>query len=179
MRVLVAYASRHGATRGIAERIAERLQRTAHEADALAADSSIDVAGYDAFVIGSAVYIGHWQKEALGFVEANAAMLAARPTWLFSSGPLGEDPRDDQGRDKLETAIPVETPGLIDLIGPREHRVFFGALNPDDLPILPRLMRLMPAGRKLLEEGDFRDWAEIDAWADGIGSALARQPALA
>jgi menaquinone-dependent protoporphyrinogen oxidase len=176
MHVLVAYASQHGATRGIAERIADRLRTAGHRADALEVTDPIDAAAHDAFVIGGAVYIGHWQKEALGFVRDNAALLGERPTWLFSSGPLGTEPLDDQGRDKRQTAIPTEAAELIGEIGPRDHHVFFGALNPDDLPILPRLMRLLPAGRKLLEEGDFRDWAEIDAWADGIAATLAPQP---
>lgn len=34
MHVLVAYASRHGSTRGIAERIEERPQAAGHDADA-------------------------------------------------------------------------------------------------------------------------------------------------
>ncbi len=172
MNVLVAYASQHGATRGIAKRIAERLRGAGHQAEALSVTAAGDIAAYDAFVVGSAVYIGHWQKEALAFVRSNGDRLRERPTWLFSSGPLGESPVDDQGRDKRKTAAPEELPELRELVQPRDHQVFFGALNPDDLPIIPRLMRLLPAGRKLLEEGDFRDWASIDAWADGIAVEL-------
>jgi menaquinone-dependent protoporphyrinogen oxidase len=59
-------------------------------------------------------------------------------------------------------------------VRPRDHRVFGGVLNPDRLSLGSRLMRLMPAGRKLLEEGDFRDWAEIEGWADQIAGELAR-----
>jgi menaquinone-dependent protoporphyrinogen oxidase len=55
----------------------------------------------------------------------------------------------------------------------RDHRVFYGALDPQRLSLMPRLMRVLPAGRKLLEEGDFRDWAEIEAWADQIAGELA------
>ena len=38
MKVLVAYATRHGATRGIAERIAETLERRGHEVTTQPAD---------------------------------------------------------------------------------------------------------------------------------------------
>jgi menaquinone-dependent protoporphyrinogen oxidase len=180
MNVLVAYESLHGATRGIAERIADRLRAGGHRTELAPVASAPDVTGHEAFVIGSAVYIGHWQKEALELVRAHAALLAARPTWLFSCGPLGSEPLDDQGRDKRRAAAPEEAGELTDLVHPRDHHVFFGALNPDDLPVIPRLMRILPAGRRLLEEGDFRDWAEIDAWADGIaGELLRQQPAEA
>lgn len=180
MNVLVAYASQHGATRGIAERIAERLRVSGHQAELAPVTSIADVTGRHAFVLGSAVYLGRWRPEALEFVRAHAAVLAERPTWLFSSGPLGREPLDDQGRDKLVTAVPDDAAELEDLIHPRDHRVFFGALNPDDLSIVPRLMRILPAGRRLLEEGDFRDWDEIEAWATGIADVLSREePTLA
>jgi menaquinone-dependent protoporphyrinogen oxidase len=98
--------------------------------------------------------------------------------WIFSGGPLGSEPVDDQGRDRLVAAMPEDATRLEELIHPRDHRVFFGALNPDDLSILPRLLRILPAGRRLLEEGDFRDWDEIETWADLIAGALSReQPA--
>lgn len=173
MRVLVAYASDHGATAGIAERIAERLRADGLDVELAEASAARDPASFDACVIGSAVYIGRWRKAALAFVNGHRDSLAMRPVWLFSSGPLGDEPLDEQGRDRLETAVPEVAPELVQAVGAREHKVFFGALNPDDLPLIPRLMRLLPAGRRLLAEGDFRDWPEIDAWADSIAAALA------
>lgn len=172
MRVLVAYASQHGATAGIAERVAERLRAAGHDTELQTVTDADDPARFDACVVGSAVYIGHWRKEAVEFVRRHRPALAGRPTWLFSSGPLGDERLDDKGRDKREAAVPEEIPGLIADVRPRDHRVFFGALNPDDLPIIPRLMRFLPAGRRLLAEGDFRDWADIEGWADGIAGQL-------
>jgi menaquinone-dependent protoporphyrinogen oxidase len=173
-RVLVAYATRHGATQEIAERIADRLALTGLEVDCLSVREDPIVSSYDAFVIGSAVYIGQWEKEALAFVEADREQLAERPVWLFSSGPLGHDPLTERGEEKIATAVSAPVlQQLTDELHPREHRVFFGALRPDRLGIGPKVMRLLPAGRKLLEEGDFRDWKVIDAWADEIGGALA------
>lgn len=172
MSVLVAYASEHGATAGIADRIAGRLRSDGLEVDLAEVTAARDPAAFDACVIGSAVYLGRWRKEALAFVHGHREALAMRPTWLFSSGPLGDEPLDEHGRDKREAAVPEVAPELIQAVGARDHRVFFGALNPDDLPLIPRLMRLLPAGRRLLAEGDFRDWAQIDAWADSIAAAL-------
>jgi menaquinone-dependent protoporphyrinogen oxidase len=79
LHVLVAYASRHGATQGIAERIAQVLQDGGVTAEALPAASVKSVAAYDAFVVGSAAYMFHWEKAAVAFVRRNRALLAAKP----------------------------------------------------------------------------------------------------
>jgi len=98
MSVLVAYASRHGSTRGIAERIAERLRVDGLDVDVRPVAGVDDVSAYDAFVVGAAVYMFHWLKDATSFVQRNREFLAARPTWLFSSGPIGTDLVDKDGR---------------------------------------------------------------------------------
>jgi len=110
MPVLVVYASKHGATQEIAERIAQTLAAAGQPAQARPVSAAADLAGNGAFVIGSAVYMGHWQKEAAEFVRRNRAVLAARPVWLFSSGPLGAEPTDAQGRD-LTAAAGIYLPG--------------------------------------------------------------------
>jgi menaquinone-dependent protoporphyrinogen oxidase len=173
MRVLVAVASRSGATAEIAERIAARLRAAGHQADAQRVADHPDVSAYEAVVVGSAVYIGRWEKAAVEFVQRNGRLLAERPTWLFSSGPLGADPLMN-GVDKLEGAVTAEVvASLTEVAKPREHRVFYGALDPRRLGVGPRLMRMLPAGRRLLEEGDFRNWADIESWADRIAGELA------
>ncbi len=174
MPVLVAYASKHGATQEIAERIAETLTAAGQQAQARPVAAAGELAGYGAFVIGSAVYMGHWQKEAAEFVRRNGAVLAGHPVWLFSSGPLGTEPTDAQGRDLTAAAEPKEIAEFEAAIHPRGHRVFFGVLDPGRLGLGERAMRKLPAGRAILPEGDFRDWAQIEDWASGI----ARDPAL-
>jgi menaquinone-dependent protoporphyrinogen oxidase len=174
MHVLVAYASRHGATEGIAERIAETLRAAGLEAEAVRAAAVKNVKGYDAFVIGSAAYMFHWEKDASGFVRRHREEIAAKPAWLFSSGPLGTEPLDEQGRDQKVTAIPKEIPELIEAVGARDHRVFFGAYEPGRKPVglAERIVGVMPAARNALPHGDFRDWREIEAWAREIAAAL-------
>ena len=176
MKVLVAYASKHGATQGIALLVAERLGTVGLEAEARPVTAGGDLAGYEAFVIGSAAYLGRWLKEAADFVRHNRALLASRPVWLFSSGPLGTETTDAQGRDLRVAADPTEIAEFREAIQPRDHRVFFGALDPSKLGFRDRAIRTLPAGRALLPEGDFRDWAEIEAWATGIARELAQVP---
>jgi len=180
MHVLVAYESRHGATAGIAERIAETLRSGGLEAEARRVTEVKGVAGYDAFVIGSSAYMFHWEKAATGFVRHNRAVLTAKPTWLFSSGPLGTEPLDEQGRDQKVTAIPKELPELAAAVTARGTRVFFGAYEPGRKPVglAERLVQAMPAARGALPAGDFRDWPEIEAWAGEIAAELVRQPAV-
>ncbi len=174
MAVLVAYASKHGATREIAERVAQTISAAGQQVQARPVAAAGDLAGYDAFVAGSAVYMGHWQKEAAEFVRRHRAVLAGRPVWLFSSGPLATEPTGAQGRGLAAAAEPRELAELTGAIHPRGHRVFFGVLDPGRLGLGERAIRKPPAGRAIMPEGDFRDWAQIQAWARGI----AGDPAL-
>jgi menaquinone-dependent protoporphyrinogen oxidase len=183
-RVQVVYASRHGGTAGIAERIAEVLRTEG--ADVVVADAAErpDASGFDAYVVGSGVQIGRWHKEGTEFLERNQSTLAARPVWLFSSGPLPGSSKATDTTDPLTLALgPEEGPGsggrrkvatLSAAIQPRDHRVFLGAFDPHDPPksMQERLVRLMPASKQILPAGDFREWDAIEAWADGIARAV-------
>ncbi|RXE56594.1 protoporphyrinogen oxidase [Methanoculleus taiwanensis] len=171
MKVIVLYASRYGSTKEIAEFIAETFRRQGVAADARSVGAAPRLDDYDAVVIGSAVYMGHWMGDAVEFVRQNRAALADRPVWLFSSGPL------QLGQEVTSTEDPGLEPKEIgefrEAIHPRDHRVFFGALDPAKLGFSHRLIRKLPAGRDLLPEGDFRNWDDIEAWTGGILRALA------
>jgi menaquinone-dependent protoporphyrinogen oxidase len=172
MRVLVVYASKYGSTKGIAERIAMGLKALGQEAVAVPATAECRIDGYDAYVIGSAVYMGAWLKEARDLVRRHEALLSSRPVWLFSSGPLGTDTVDGQGRDVREAAVPKEIAEYMSAVNVREHRVFYGAFDHMKLSFSHRLVYAMPAAKKILPDGDFRDWVEIDGWARAIAEAL-------
>lgn len=178
MHVLVAYASRHGATQGIAERIAASLSMAGLDAEAQSVASVRKLAGYDAFVVGSAAYMFHWLSEAANFVRHNRAILAGRPVWLFSSGPLGTEVTDASGRDQTVAAVPKEADELQRIVNARELKVFFGAYERGRKPsgLAERFVALLPATRDALPEGDFRDWPEIEAWAAGIARDLQQVP---
>ena len=177
MPVLVAYASKHGATRQIAERIGEVLRATGLDAEVRPVHSAGDPAGYDAVVLGSAVYFGAWRREGTGYVRRHRGALSGRPVWLFSSGPLGTATADAQGRDLRAAAAPKELAEFTAAVAPRDHRVFFGALDHTRFGPAERLLWLLPGSHELLREGDFRDWTEVDAWAAGIAQQLAPRAA--
>jgi len=161
MTVLVAYASKHESTQGIAERIAEKLRQMGKQVEVRAVDAVKDPGSYEAFVIGSAIYFGSWMKEATEFVHRNHAALTVHPVWLFSVGPLGVDFMDDEQQPK-EKAEFQET------IRPRDHRVFFGALDHNRLSFTERMMTKAVRA----PEGDYRDWQAIEAWAENIARDL-------
>jgi menaquinone-dependent protoporphyrinogen oxidase len=175
MSVLVAFATRHGATKGIAQRIASRLRQAGFDAEAVSADDVRDAKGYDAYVVGSAAYMTHWLDDAKSFVKRNRATLAAHPTWIFSSGPVGTDLVDAKGRDVMVTSEPKEFAEMRATLRPRGEQIFFGAFDIDAPPIglVEKFARKLPAAAKnAIPNGDFRDWAAIDAWADGIAAEL-------
>lgn len=177
MNVLVAYASRHGATRGIAERITQVLEDRGVQVELKPADAVGRVDRYDAFVIGSAAYMGHWMAEATKLVRTHRDALARGRVWLFSSGPVGHDTVDDKGRDVVEASRPAEFSEFAESIRPRDERIFFGAFDPDQKPsgLLERLgapLLRLPAIREALPAGDFRDWPAIASWAEGIADEL-------
>lgn len=185
-KVLVVYGSRHGGTRGIAERIGSVLRTGRLEAVVTAAEYAGhgDVRTADAFVVGSGVYMGNWLNEALDFLRRNQEQLVARPTWLFSSGPLPGSSKEERDADPLTNALgPIDGPGsggrkkleeISARVHPRDHRVFLGAFDPDDPPraMSERIVRMMPAAKSILPPGDFRDWDAIEAWALEIAAAL-------
>jgi menaquinone-dependent protoporphyrinogen oxidase len=176
MSVLIAYASKHGATRQIAERIASRMTAEGLEAEAKPVKTSGDLGAYEAFVIGSSVYYGSWMKEAAEFVLRNQNILADRPVWLFSSGPISADTTDEKGQDLREIAEPKQIADFREAIHPRDHRVFFGNLDRSKLRLMDRIVTSMPAFPG--SEGDFRDWEDIEAWAEHIARDLTQVPTI-
>jgi menaquinone-dependent protoporphyrinogen oxidase len=171
MTVLVAYASRRGSTREIAERITARLRAHGFDVHLDPLLGREDVHRFEAVVLGSPVYGGHWEEEAIDFVRRNATALAGRPLWTFSVGWLAHH------RGLLRKESWSDAKGLAELdrlLPPREHRFFAGALSPAELPLGQRTAFRLAGGRY----GDFRDWDAIDGWTDQIAQQLLAAPQM-
>lgn len=156
MRVLVTYASKHGSTQGIAEAIGSRLRERGVDTEVRPIRDVAGLERYDGVVVGSAVYLGSWMKQARAFLDRHAEALRRIPVWLFSSGPTGTDPEGGALLDKQQRRL--------DAVGARDHHVFAGALDPQNLGPLER--RVVKTAKTPL--GDFRDWREVERWADTI-----------
>jgi menaquinone-dependent protoporphyrinogen oxidase len=161
MKLLVCAASKYGATGEIAKAVADVLAEHGLDVVVIPPERVGEIEQFDAVVLGSAVYMGQWMKPARELVERSAAALAARPVWLFSSGPVGEPAKPAEN--------PVDVSTILESTKARDHRVFTGRLARKHLSFPDRAM----ASAIRAQEGDFRNWAEIRDWATGIADALA------
>jgi menaquinone-dependent protoporphyrinogen oxidase len=161
--VLVAYGSKRGGTREIAEVIAEELLNAGIDTELADAAVISNLTAYDAVVVGGALYMNRWHGDARRLLTHHAAELRARPVWMFSSGPL------DDSANQHALPAPHQVDQLAHRIGAREHVVFGGRVPPEGGG---------PAGRAMAkntpaEYRDRRDWDEIREWARHIAAALA------
>jgi menaquinone-dependent protoporphyrinogen oxidase len=157
-RVLVAFATKLGSNAEIGEAIAQTLRAAGYHASAHHVREVKAIHGWDAVVLGSAIYAAHWQKDARKFAVRFHEELTARPLWLWASGPLDER--------QASAGLPITRHGAEVTAGldARDHRTFGGRLAPD-APIDPQVLATHPIG-------DFRDFAAIRAYALEIAAAL-------
>ena len=160
MKVLVCAASKYRATSEIAQAVADVMAGRGCEVTVLPPEKVGAVEEFDAVVLGSAVYMGQWLKPARELAARSAAALGARPVWLFSSGPIGEPAKPADN--------PVDVTKILQATNARDHQVFAGKLAKKHLSFPDRAV--VSAIRA--QEGDFRDWAQINDWATGIANAL-------
>ena len=162
MHILVTAASKHGATDEVADAIARRLTEAGFEVDRIAPGDVDSVEEYDAVVVGSAVYILQWMPAAHDFMERFARELAAKPVWAFSVGMNGVPKHAPQD--------PTRIGPLLTHVNAKDLKSFGGRYKPSLLSLRERSVARL-AG---VVEGDFRDWAAIDEWTDGIIASLSR-----
>ncbi|MFE1441098.1 flavodoxin domain-containing protein [Streptomyces sp. NPDC058739] len=168
MDVLVGYATAHGSTREIAERLAAGLGKAGLKAEARAVETVDDADAYSAFVLGSAVHGQNWLAPAKDFVRANLDVLSPRPVWIFSVGMPGA--LRGPWRRVADKEVPVIAGSLPGGLSYREHRLFSGVVARAQLPLTGRVLFRLMGGRF----GDHREWEVIDAWAQRIAAELAR-----
>ena len=160
MRVLVSTASKHGATGEIGARIGSVLGERGHEVDVRCPSEVQTVERYDVIVLGSAVYAGHWQKEARELARREGELLSHRPVWLFSSGPVGDPPQPEE--------LPTDGEEIRAAVGALEHHLFTGRIDKAALSLPERaVVRALHVA-----EGDYRDWDDVELWAATIAESI-------
>ena len=163
MRILVTAASRHEATTEVAKAIAATIERAGIEVAIQRPEEVGHLGAYDAVVLGSAVYAGHWLRPAKELVERTSSQMRTMPVWLFSTGPVG---------DPLKPAeLPVDVGPMLAKSRAREHRLFGGRLDRQQLGFGEKAMVRMVGAA----DGDHRPWGEIEAWAEEIATALSAE----
>ena len=149
--ILVAYATKHGSTREVAEAIAETLREHGLAVETLPAARVVDVSPYAGVVVGGALYMGRWHPDAVEFLEQFCHALSATPLAIFGMGPRTMEEHDAEGsRTQLLKAL-----ANVPEIDPCAVAVFGGVIDPHTLHFP---FSRMPAS-------DARDWNAIRAWA--------------
>lgn len=162
-RVLIAYASKMGATKEIAEAIGATITAAGDEVTVLPAQAVLDIGYYDAVVLGSALYMARWRPDAVQFLRRFRHQLAEKQVCLFHSGPLGE------GADKPQKA-PAAVRRLATAIGAEQPTTFAGRIEPETAQgFMAKKMAQGPAA------GDFRDWDQIRQWAGEIARSTHKE----
>ncbi|MEI8406566.1 MULTISPECIES: flavodoxin domain-containing protein [unclassified Kribbella] len=158
--ILVAYATKMGSTAEIAEAIGAELRAHGHQVDVRNVTDVGSISDYDVVILGSAIYIRRWRREAVRFLRKHADELSDRRVWLFHSGPVGPD--KDQAQE-----LPGNVRRLARLIGAGPVMTFAGRLQPQTAKGF--LARRLARGELAT---DSRDWALIKNWAAGIATTL-------
>jgi len=169
-QILTAFATKYGATAEIAERIGQVIRDEGLTVDVIPVHRVKNLEEYRAVVLGSAVYIGQWRREASGFLKGNEKILSGMPVWLFSSGPTG---KGEPSALLDGWRFPRALQPIADRIKVRDIALFHGALDINKLGFVEKWM----VNNVKAEFGDFRDWDAIISWAKGIAGALKKETA--
>ena len=157
--ILVAYASKHGTTREVAESLASTLRSHGFDVEMAAAGDVTSLDGVDAVVLGGGLYMARLHADARRFLARHRDRLAALPLAVFAMGPGSTSEKDmAASRKQLDHAL-----AKVSELRPAEIAIFGGALDPTKLRFP---FNHMPAC-------DARDWDAIEAWALQVADAFA------
>jgi menaquinone-dependent protoporphyrinogen oxidase len=162
-KILVAYASRYGSTREIAESVARTLEKAGYTVDCMNVMDVDDIAPYAAVVAGSPIYMGKWLVEAVDFVKRFCVELHEKPLAVFAVGYSMKDETDVIRRSAAASMTEVRI-----YVRPRVEGLFAGTFDPEgmsraDLDIM-KMAGAVP--------GDARDWNQVALWAEALPSVL-------
>jgi menaquinone-dependent protoporphyrinogen oxidase len=162
--ILLAYATKYGSTQAVAEQIATTLREKGLQVSVQRAREVGSLEGYDAVILGAALYMFRWHRDARRFLKRHRQALADRPVAVFALGPVNDDEGEFQDAraqlDKQLARFPWFAPAAIEVFG--------GVWDPSTLGFP---FSVIPALKKIAAS-DARDWDAIRAWAAGLGERL-------
>jgi menaquinone-dependent protoporphyrinogen oxidase len=164
-KVLVAYGSKYGSTKQIAEKVGEVLKQEGLDADVISGDKVKDISGYKDIIAGAAVYMGMARKEVKNLLNQNTAALKSKRVWFFYSGPSGKGDPVELVKGAI---VPQNLKQIFEVIKPKETVVFHGNLDPNRMKGLEKWIVKRVGG----DTGDFRDWNMITAWARKVAGEI-------
>ena len=169
-QILVAYGTRYGSTREVAETVAATLGDQGIDTDVKQARDVRSLDGYDAVVLGTPLYLGALHKDARALLEKNRVALELTPFAIFALGPIKADDGIDGSRAQLIDAL-----AKLRVPTPASTAVFVGAYDPARLGFKDKMITAPPASPLHGEPAhDDRDWEAIRAWAYETGHRLTK-----
>lgn len=172
---LILYGTSEGQTAKVATCLADTLKARGHAAttrDISEAGEEIDLAAFDAALVGSSIHVGQQHADIQAFVKTHREALRERPTAFFQLSLNIADPREEKRAEAAQymDAFLEETGWHPDRIG---H--FGGALRYSKYGFLKRLMMKQIAKRATGDidtsrDYEYTDWAEVDAFANDVAA---------
>lgn len=159
MKILVTYGSKLGGTKGLADMVGDAFRRHGFDVDVVPAAQVTTPDGYDAVIIGGALYAGRWHRDAARFVRRHRRTLRDLPVWLFSSGPL------DTSAETRDIPPVRQVRSLMAQVHADGHETFGGRLEADPPGFMARSMAKKFAG-------DWRDPRHVTRWTGDIAARL-------
>ncbi|MEC3918671.1 flavodoxin domain-containing protein [Nocardia sp. CDC160] len=165
--ILVAYASRYGSTREVAERIADTLRECGYEVDCRDMREVRSIDDYRTVVLGAPFYYGRWPRTARHFLSRFGPGLAHRDVAVFATGHIAADKSADT-RTQLDILLERN-----DWLRPFSSEIFGGRWDPAVLRGPQRMMLWFPASPlRALPPADLRDWPAIEKWARSVAESV-------
>jgi menaquinone-dependent protoporphyrinogen oxidase len=167
--ILVAYATRGGSTREVADAVAGTLRTQGLRVEVRPVESVESILPYSAVVLGAPIYYGHWHKDMLRFLTQHTVALITRPVAIFALGPVQPD------AEEMKSAKTVIDKALAQFLWltPVAGEVFVGKYDPSTMNPFERLLLKLPGSPlRKISATDQRDWAAIRTWAESLASVL-------
>lgn len=182
MRALVAYGSKYGSTKEVAERIGKNLAQSGLNVDLrdIRLDDGVKMSDYDLAVVGSGIYAGKWMKPAKRFLAEVAAEKGRCKVALFACCMDAADPKlVEDARKRYLADVVAETK-----VEPVATGLFAGVVDFTKYGFVVKgIMKSIVSKRVEEKDGreaaanmpmvtDNRDWDSIDAWSKELAAKL-------